>query len=277
MQGFWRILDKIKKFLAFPQKIKHDIYNFFKKFFPFKQIFNLFEAQNLSYRREIGIFHENMPKIYVTFDKIMEKYVGFILYFMFFKHHRTQDKFQYIIQQVFGEMDFAVWEDFLFYLGMFFSLSLTLYLFLRFILGFFFLKKIIYNSPFSFKNTGNFIINRGKIGIACIGAAFGLGTLGLDDQLIKKGYKPLVQGRLDHSFYYSTGSVTKKLGSFPYGDLEYCKDEDLFGAGKYIKKIQENDDRCYQDLHDVYVNRQRAAELRKLSDQVESKFERDNH
>lgn len=267
-----KLIFYLKK--IFIQKIENKL----KKIFPFKYFYNFIEMRAENSKNENEVFFKYMPKWY----KILETnfYLKILRIFMYmwlvFQSADHQDKFKTLCKMYldFNTLNTLSWANCRFVLTCIVILYLTFFLVLKFILRLIFFKKLVFSSPLNYKKAINWSFSQVGSAIGVAGLFVGVGTLTVDNHLKELGYKPLAQGKISYGWYSTTGLITEKMGSKPNNNLEYFNDEDLKGAGKFLNKIQKHDDSYYEELHDTRNLRLKAAEIKRLSQEVEHKIEK---
>jgi hypothetical protein len=243
---------------------------------PFKQLI-IIKNYKIEYNQhEKHVFIKNMPSWYefVFYNKYMFKlrYVACTLLVL------QGDSYQEILRNIFQDKlhieNYYILKQIFFVLTFLATFYLLFIIITNIILRFVFVKELMFNSPFSVKKGISWTMNQTGAIIAGVGLFVGYGSTTLDNNLKELGYKPLNQGKISYGWYHQTDEITAKMASKPYQDYKSFDANALGGTGKYLKKIQEHDQSYYDELANIYENRQKKEELLKLKQDTQYKKEK---
>lgn len=263
-------MRKISKIL---QKIS-DVFPF-HKYFPMKQLIS-FKNYRIKYNaHEKHVFIKNMPPWYefIFYNKYMYRLRFVAGYWLVLQGDSYQEILRSIIQDKLHIENYSIVKQIFFFITFLAIFYLLFIIITNIILRFVFRKELMYNSPFNVKKGLNWTLNQTGAIVAGVGLFLGVGSTSLDNNLKEMGYKPLNQGKINYGWYYQTGDITEKMASRPYNDHKYFDDNALAGTGKYLRKIQKHDQTYYEEVAQIYENRQNKAELLKMKQ--DTKYEKE--
>nr|YP_010576300.1 hypothetical protein OYV93_mgp25 [Thecamoeba quadrilineata]UZN43837.1 hypothetical protein [Thecamoeba quadrilineata] len=227
---------------------------------PFKQLI-IIKNYKIEYNQhEKHVFIKNMPSWYefIFYNKYMFRLRYVAVYWLGIQGDSHQEILRDIFQNKLHIENYHILKQIFFVLTFLTLFYLIFIIITNIILRFVFIKELMFHSPF------NWTMNQIGAILAGVVLFVGVGSTTFDNNLKEMGYKPLNQGKISYGWYHQTDAITEKMASKPYKDYKYFDDNALCGTGKYLKKIQEYDQSYYDELANVYENRQKQEELLKL-------------